>query len=71
MLKCVSQKGEYIYICNSFITLQKFFLVYVWDDEVSYAWDDTEVNYKKRLSEVFVLFFYEEKLMTFSQSLWS
>ena len=67
----MSAKRENIYICNSFITLQKFFLVYVWDDEVSYAWDDTEVNYKKRLSEVFVLFFYEEKLMTFSQSLWS
>lgn len=44
VLKCVSQKREYIYIYNSFITLQNFGGVYVWDDEFSYAWDDTEVN---------------------------
>ena len=64
------QPKERIYIILS-LHYENFFLVYVWDDEVSYTWDDTEVNYRKRLSEVFLLFFYEDKLMTFSQSLWS
>ena len=50
-------------IYKFFHNIIKIFLIYIWDDEISYAWNDSDVNFKKRLWSLFfwVFFFDEDK----------
>ena len=59
-------------IYKFFHNIIKIFLIYIWDDEISYAWNDSDVNFKKRLWSLFFwVFFFDEDKHDISQSLWS
>ena len=47
-------------IYKFFHNIIKIFLIYIWDDEISYAWNDSDVNFKKRLCSLFFWFFFDE-----------
>ena len=54
-------------IYKLFHNIIKIYLIYIWDDEISCAWNDSNVNFKKRL--FFVVFFDEDKHDIFTKPL--
>lgn len=56
-------------IYKFFHNIIKIFLIYIWDDEISYAWNDSDVNFKKRLWSLFFwVFFLMRTNMTFHKA---
>ena len=45
-------------IYKFFHNIIKIFLISIWDDEISCALDDSDVNFKKRLLSLFFGFFF-------------